>query len=152
MMGAWYVLVGKVEATTKMLHHGPSQPEALLSGALASYWWVSLVITGEKNPFSGLRAAIFHHRRNFAGMIDDRDLEMERPFRWASSDHRSPTKWRTGWGQSKTCDSGRQVRAMCIAGSEDRGRGCELRSVGTSKNWKKESSRFSLRISRKRWF
>ena len=39
---------------------------------------------------------IFHHRRNFAGMIDDRDLEMERPFRWASSDHRSPTKWRTG--------------------------------------------------------
>ena len=63
-MGAWYVLVGKVEATTKMLHHGPSQPEALLSGALAWYWWVSLVITGEKNPFSGLRAAIFHHRRN----------------------------------------------------------------------------------------
>jgi len=29
-----------------------------------------------------------------------------------------------------------------IAGFEDRGRGCEPRSVGASKNWKKQSNRF----------
>ena len=58
------------------------------------------------------------------------------------SEELAEVKVKSGIGEdgSERCD---------IAGFEDRGRGCNPRSVGTSKNWKKESNRLSPRTSRK---